>query len=204
MQIKQAEYVISSTNYKKCPAADRPEFAFIGRSNVGKSSLINMLTGRKKLALTSSKPGKTKLINHFLINDQWYLVDLPGYGWAKTGKKHKKEWEKMIREYILKRSNLLSLFMLVDGCLPPQKNDLQFIYWLGSNGIPFAIVFTKTDKISNQRIRKNLEEFDRQLLESWETLPPSFVSSIKTKNGRKEILDYIREALLEFENFDVK
>jgi GTP-binding protein len=195
MQIKSSEFLISNTNYKKCPKPDRAEFAFIGRSNVGKSSLINMLSGRKKLAKISSTPGKTQLINHFLINNQWYLVDLPGYGWAKASKTEKLKWENMIRDYILNRENLASLFVLVDSRLEPQKIDTDFIYFLGEKGIPFVIVFTKTDKLSKNKVSASVAGYKKKLKATWEDLPPMISTSATTGQGKEEILNFIDQTL---------
>ena len=193
MEIKSAEFVISNTNVKKCPAGNLPEYAFIGRSNVGKSSLINMLTGKKGLAMTSQKPGKTMLINHFFINNQWYLVDLPGYGFAQRGKEGRESIQRIIENYILEREQLTCLFVLIDCRHEPQKIDLEFMEWLGENGIPFTIIFTKIDKISKSRLQENLKNYQTKLLESWEELPPFFISSSEKKEGKEEILDYIDE-----------
>jgi len=191
MKIKTAEFVISNTDYLKCPDTEKPEYAFIGRSNVGKSSLINMLTDRTKLAKISGKPGKTQLINHFLINDEWYLVDLPGYGWAKVSKSLKKEWDEMIRNYLLQRKNLFNVFVLIDSRIPPQKIDLDFISWLGENQIPFSIIFTKADKKNNAKLHSSMATFKNKLAEEWEELPLIFISSSANKIGQKEILSFI-------------
>ncbi len=191
MKINKAQFVISNSRADKCPQHDKPEFAFIGRSNVGKSSLINMLTGRKGLAMTSATPGKTLLINHFMINDEWYLVDLPGYGYAKRGKSAVDKLQKIISYYVLSRELLTCLFVLVDSRIKPQQIDLEFIEWLGENGVPFAIVFTKTDKISKTQSAKNIADYKKTLSEQWEELPPCFVTSSKDGNGRDELLDYI-------------
>ena len=193
MEIKSAEFVISNTDVKKCPAGNLPEYAFIGRSNVGKSSLINMLTGKKGLAMTSQKPGKTMLINHFLINGQWYLVDLPGYGFAQRGKEGRDNIQRIIEDYILEREQLTNLFVLIDSRHEPQKIDLEFMEWLGENGIPFSLIFTKIDKISKSRLQENLTAYQTKLLESWEELPPILLSSSEKKEGRDEILNYIEE-----------
>jgi GTP-binding protein len=195
MKIKSSEFLTSSDHYKKCPKPDKAEFAFIGRSNVGKSSLINMLTDRKKLAKISSTPGKTQLINHFIINGKWYLVDLPGYGWAKVSKSSKMKWEKMIRGYILNRDNLVAIFVLVDCRLDPQTIDIDLVNWLGENGIPFVIVFTKADKLSNNKLNASIAKFKRELSETWEDLPLMISTSSQTKKGREEILDFIDETL---------
>ena len=193
MNIKSAEFIISNTDVRKCPEGTRPEYAFIGRSNVGKSSLINMLTGRKGLAMTSSKPGKTLLINHFLINDEWFLVDLPGYGFAQRGKEQREQLRTLIENYTFYREQLTCLFVLVDCRHEPQKIDLEFMEWLGENGIPFAIIFTKIDKISRGRLNEHVKIYKERLLETWEELPPIFHSSSETKEGREEILGYIDE-----------
>ena len=191
MEIKSAEFVISNTTVKKCPEGNKPEYAFIGRSNVGKSSLINMLTAKKGLAMTSQKPGKTMLINHFIINDEWYLVDLPGYGFAQRGKEGRENIRKIIESYILMREQLTCLFVLLDCRHSPQKIDLEFMEWLGENGVPFAIIFTKTDKISKGRLAENTEVYKKKLLETWEELPPILFSSSEKKEGRDDILDFI-------------
>ncbi len=191
MEIKSAEFVISSPAVNKCPENKLPEYAFIGRSNVGKSSLINMLTGKKGLAMTSSKPGKTLLINHFIVNGEWFLVDLPGYGYARIGKSGRERLEKMIQGYILQRESMTNLFVLIDSRLEPQQIDLEFFEFLGANGIPFSIVFTKTDKLSNSKLNENLKAYRDKLFEQWEELPPLFVSSSETKLGREELLGYI-------------
>ena len=193
MEIKSAEFVISNTNVKKCPTGDLPEYAFIGRSNVGKSSLINMLTGKKGLAMTSQKPGKTLLINHFLINGQWYLVDLPGYGFAQRGKEGRENIQRIIEDYILEREQLTNLFVLIDCRHEPQKIDLEFMEWLGENEIPFSLIFTKIGKISKGRLQENLKVYQTKLLESWEELPPILLSSSEKKEGRDKILNYIDE-----------
>ncbi|WP_288786322.1 ribosome biogenesis GTP-binding protein YihA/YsxC [Bacteroides acidifaciens] len=191
MEITSAEFVISNTDVKKCPAGIFPEYAFIGRSNVGKSSLINMLTSRKGLAMTSATPGKTMLINHFLINKNWYLVDLPGYGYARRGQKGKDQIRTIIEDYILEREQMTNLFILIDSRLEPQKIDLEFIEWLGENGIPFAIIFTKADKLKGGRLKMNINSYLRELGKQWEELPPHFISSSEDRTGRAEILDYI-------------
>lgn len=191
MEIKSAEFVISSPDVHKCPNSTCNEFAFIGRSNVGKSSLINMLTACKSLAMTSAKPGKTLLINHFLINKEWYLVDLPGYGYAQRGQKQRDALRQMIEHYILLRGQLACLFLLVDSRHEPQKIDLEFIEWLGENGVPFAIVFTKADKLGSGRVKDNVNRYLKVLEEQWETLPPHFITSSNDRTGRQELLDYI-------------
>lgn len=191
MEITSAEFVISNSRADMCPKGNLPEYAFIGRSNVGKSSLINMLTKNPKLAMTSSTPGKTLLINHFLINKKWYLVDLPGYGYAQRGKKMMEKIQKLIEYYVLEREQMTCLFVLVDSRLEPQKIDLEFIQWLGENGIPFAIIFTKADKQSAGKTKMNVAHYLDRLKEEWEELPPYFISSSENRTGRKEILDYI-------------
>ena len=191
MEIKSAEFVISNTDVQQCPDGTRPEYAFIGRSNVGKSSLINMLTARKRLAMTSQKPGKTQLINHFIINGAWYLVDLPGYGYARLSKDGREKLKTMIEDYTLERKELICLFVLVDSRHEPQKIDLEFIQWLGEEGVPFALVFTKADKLSKGRLAANLEAYKARLLEEWEELPPIFVTSSEQQLGRDELLSYI-------------
>ncbi|MFV0237849.1 MAG: ribosome biogenesis GTP-binding protein YihA/YsxC [Flavobacteriales bacterium] len=191
MEIKSAEFIISNTDYKKAPSPNKPEYAFIGRSNVGKSSLINMLTSRKGLAKTSGTPGKTQLINHFLINNQWYLVDLPGYGYAKVSKKSRKQFSSINTQYILNRTNLVNLFVLVDSRHAPQKIDLEFMKWLGSNRISFSIIFTKIDKLGSSSLQKNISEYKKILLKQWEEMPKYFISSATSKTGKTEILHYI-------------
>ena len=191
MKIKTAEFVISNTKLSLCPKPDRAEYAFIGRSNVGKSSLINYITDNKKLAKTSGRPGKTQLINHFMINDEWYLVDLPGYGYAKTSKSNRTKWEQFIADYILKRENLLNLFVLIDARLPPQQIDLDFMEWLGIKGVPFSIVFTKIDKLTSGALNKNLLAYKKEMLKYWEEMPKSFTSSATGKMGKEGILNYI-------------
>ncbi len=193
MDIKQAVFIKSSASYKDCPQEKRPEYAFIGRSNVGKSSFINMLTGNNKLAKISSKPGKTQLINHFLINEEWFLVDLPGYGYAKTSKSIRESFAPMISDYILYRQNLVYLCVLIDSRLQPQKIDLDFIVDLGENGIPFVLVFTKSDKQSATRTRANVQTFLDTLGEQWEEMPPYFISSAVTNTGKQEFLDFIQD-----------
>ncbi len=191
MEITSAEFVISNSRADMCPKSDLPEYAFIGRSNVGKSSLINMLTKNSKLAMTSSTPGKTLLINHFLINKQWHLVDLPGYGYAQRGKKMIEKIQKLIEYYVLEREEMTCLFVLVDSRLKPQKIDLEFMEWLGENGVPFGIIFTKADKQTINKTKQNVEFYLNTLREQWEELPPYFVSSSEKGTGRDEILDYI-------------
>ena len=191
MEVKSARFIISNTDVKKCPQDGRPEYAFIGRSNVGKSSLINMLTRQNKLAMTSSTPGKTLLINHFLVNESWYLVDLPGYGYAKRGKSQQEQLKKIISDYILDREQMTLLFLLIDSRHPAQKIDLEFIEWLGENGVPFAIVFTKADKLTHGKLKSNIEAYKSTLLEQWEELPPIYITSSEYAIGRTELLDYI-------------
>ena len=191
MKIKSAEFVISNTEIEKCPKERIPEYAFIGRSNVGKSSLINMLTGRKSLAKTSGKPGKTQLINHFKINENWFLVDLPGYGYAKVSKKDRSIFAKFIYEYLEKRETLICTFVLVDSRQEPQKIDLLFIEWLGKKQIPFVIVFTKMDKLSSSQLNKNLTKYKTEMLKTWEEIPQTFMSSAESGLGKLEILKFI-------------
>ncbi|WP_297194135.1 ribosome biogenesis GTP-binding protein YihA/YsxC [uncultured Porphyromonas sp.] len=191
MVITSAEFVISNSRVNKCPTTGLPEYAFIGRSNVGKSSLINMLTGRKGLAMTSQKPGKTQLINHFLINKDWYLVDLPGYGYARLSRDGRDGLRKMIEDYILERTELVCLFVLLDSRLEPQRIDLEFIEWLGEEGIPFALVFTKADKLSKGKLAANIAAYKERLLQQWEELPPLFITSSEARMGRDELLSYI-------------
>ena len=193
MKIKSAKFVISNTEIEKCPAPDRPEYAFIGRSNVGKSSLINMLVDNKKLAKTSGRPGKTQLINHFEINESWYLVDLPGYGYAKSSKMNRFKWSQFIEEYLRKRENLMNTFVLIDCRLEPQKIDLEFLNWCGHNQIPFSMVFTKADKLSSSKLQKNLAVYKKEMLKVWAELPPVFVTSSESKLGREKLLNYIEE-----------
>ncbi|MEI5986197.1 MULTISPECIES: ribosome biogenesis GTP-binding protein YihA/YsxC [Sphingobacterium] len=191
MIIKQAEFVSSNTEVSKLPLADKPEYAFIGRSNVGKSSLINAITGRKYLAKTSQKPGKTQLINHFIINNTWYLVDLPGYGFAQVSKKSRAEWEKFIRAYLRHRENLQCVFVLIDSRHEPQKIDLDFCCWLGEEGIPFMLVFTKADKQSGVKSDQNVAKFRRALKKWFEEIPPNFLTSAETKLGCDKVLQAI-------------
>ena len=191
MNINEAKFVTSSVEVSKCPNTGKKEYAFIGRSNVGKSSLINMLTGIKGLAMTSSMPGKTQCINHFIINNSWYVVDLPGYGYARCGKEARERLRQMIEEYVTRREEMYMLFVLVDSRHAPQKIDMEFIRWLGENGIPFSIVFTKADKLGKVRLEENIAFYKTTLLEEWEELPPIFITSSEDKRGREEILDYI-------------
>lgn len=193
MDITSAEFVVSNSRADMCPQTHLPEYAFIGRSNVGKSSLINMLTKNPKLAMTSATPGKTLLINHFLINKEWYLVDLPGYGYAQRGKKMMEKIQKLIEYYVLEREQMPCLFVLIDSRLEPQRIDLEFIEWLGENGIPFALIFTKADKQSVGKTKASVNRFLDTLKEQWEELPPHFISSSENKTGRQEILNYIEQ-----------
>lgn len=195
MIIKSAKYTISSARVEQCPAGELPEFAFIGRSNVGKSSLINMLTGRTALAKTSATPGKTILINHFLINGNWYLVDLPGYGYAKRSMQQRDELQRMITGYILRREQMMNLFLLIDSRHEPQRIDMEFIEWLGENGIPFSIVFTKSDKLSKGKLNANVNHYLGELSKQWEELPPHFITSSETRQGRDELLAYIEQII---------
>lgn len=191
MNVNSAKFEISSPDVTRCPNTDKNEYAFIGRSNVGKSSLINMLTGRKNLAHTSSTPGKTMLINHFIINDEWYIVDLPGYGFAQRGKDSRNKLQKMIEGYVLERQQMTNLFVLIDSRHEPQKIDLEFMEWLGENEVPFSIIFTKLDKMGSEAGRRNVNKYTKKLLEQWEELPPIFMTSSVDGRGRDEILDYI-------------
>ncbi len=191
MEIKEARFIISNTDFKKCPPPDKPEYAFIGRSNVGKSSLINRLTNKKSLAKISGKPGKTRLINHYLINEEWYLVDLPGYGYAEVPKKERLKWEQFIKRYILHRENLYCLFVLIDSRHEAQKPDLEFMEWLGISEVPFAIIFTKIDKLKPEELKRNLKKYEEKLFETWETMPGYYVSSAETGDGTDEILGFI-------------
>lgn len=191
MEIKSAEFKVSSPRADMCPSTNLPEYAFIGRSNVGKSSLINMLTGRNRLAMTSSTPGKTMLINHFLINGSWYLVDLPGYGYAQRGKREMEKLWNLISHYVLEREQLTCLFVLIDIRHEPQRKDLDFLTFLGENGVPFVIVFTKADKIAKGRQQTNVEQYLQVLTEQWEELPPYFITSAQSRQGRDELLEYI-------------
>lgn len=193
MEIKNAEFTLSAPTVSMCPADTKPEYAFIGRSNVGKSSLINMICNNKKLAKTSATPGKTLLINHFVINKEWYLVDLPGYGFAKRSKTEIKKLDQMIRGYILQREQLVNVFVLVDIRLEPQKIDLEFINWLGESGIPFAIVFTKADKLNVTKTKASVALYEKTLSETWEELPRMFITSSEKKTGKDDILNYIEE-----------
>lgn len=195
MKITSAAFITSSTDWRKCPETHKPEFAFIGRSNVGKSSLINMLVDRKKLAKTSSTPGKTQTVNHFLVNDQWYLVDLPGYGYASASRSARFEWGKMIEHYLKNRKNLFCTFILLDARLEPQAIDLDFITWMGQHHLPLVILLTKSDKLKQQELAKSKKTIETKLLEQWEELPPIFVTSAEKKSGRDKVLDFISEAM---------
>ncbi len=196
MEVKKAVFVESNSDWSKCPKHLLPEFAFIGRSNVGKSSLINKLTNQKSLAKTSSTPGKTLLINHFLVDDSWYLVDLPGYGFAKIGMEGRAKLDKMIKDYVLHREELYNLFVLIDCRHEPQKNDLEFIEFLGANGVPFSIIFTKADKLSKSKLATNVQAYKDKLLEEWEELPPIFVTSSESGVGKEELLEYIDSIMM--------
>jgi GTP-binding protein len=198
MQIKSADFIISNTDYTLCPKADMPEYAFIGRSNVGKSSLINLITNKKQLAKISGKPGKTQLINHFLINKEWYLVDLPGYGYATVSKTQKQEFQKIIFSYLENRENLMCLFVLLDCRHKPQKIDLEFMKWLGEKQIPFLIIFTKIDKLGKTELKKNIENYKTEMLKQWEEIPQTFFASVPKRKGSKEILDFIENTNLLF------
>ena len=201
MIIKISYFLCSNTKFEKLPKDDKPEYAFIGRSNVGKSSLINMLVQRRDLAKTSSRPGKTITINHFVVNDEWFLVDLPGYGFAQQSKKMREDWRIMLNKYISRRSNLVTTFVLVDARLEPQMNDIGFMEWLGENQVPFAIVFTKSDKLSKTELNNNVETYKKRLQEDWEELPPIFITSAEKHLGREEVLDYIEQQNKALEEF---
>jgi len=200
MIIHSAVFIKSSPTLKECPAPEKPEFGFIGRSNVGKSSLINMLTGWSKLAKTSVQPGKTRTINHFAVNNSWYLVDLPGYGYAKVPVKLREKWVKATEQYILRRENLVSLFVLLDVRHKPQKSDLEFMEFLGNNSIPFARVFTKSDKLTITALENSVMQYNTEMLKNWESLPVSFITSAVKANGRDEILNYIEDSINNFSN----
>lgn len=204
MVIKTVEFVKSSEKWQSCPEPNRPEYAFIGRSNVGKSSLINAMMNRKDLAKTSQTPGKTQLINHFIVNDEWFLTDLPGYGYAKVSKSQRKDFEKLITNYILNRKNLVNLFVLVDSRHSPQKIDLEFMEWCGESGVPFSIVFTKSDKLKPGAITKNVEAYQNELLKSWEELPPCFITSAEKKEGGDQILEMIVQTNMDLVKNKVK
>ena len=193
MEIKDAQFVMGNSDYRKCPTPNLPEYAFIGRSNVGKSSLINAITNRNSLAKTSGKPGKTQLINHFLIDKAWYLVDLPGYGYAAVSKVKRAMFHEFIREYLLERPNLMCTFVLLDSRLEPQKIDLEFMQWLGENGIPFVMVFTKTDKLNSTKLRNNMKTYQAKMLEFWEEFPTAFYTSSVSKQGTEDILSFVEE-----------
>lgn len=198
MQIKSAKFVVSNQNVSNCPKTNIPEYAFIGRSNVGKSSLINMLTNQKNLAKTSSRPGKTQLINHFLINKEWYLVDLPGYGYATVSKTQKQEFQKIIFSYLESRENLMCLFVLLDCRHKPQKIDLEFMQWLGEKQIPFVMIFTKIDKLGKTALKKNIENYKTQMLKQWEEIPQTFFASVPKRKGSKGILEFIENTNTRF------
>ncbi|GAB3251180.1 ribosome biogenesis GTP-binding protein YihA/YsxC [Larkinella harenae] len=198
MEVKQAEFVMSNSDPTRCPKPDMPEYAFIGRSNVGKSSLINMLTTRHKLAKTSQTPGKTQLINHFLINTDWYLVDLPGYGFAKAPQREREKWERMIDSYLTDRPNLICTFVLVDGRIEPQRIDLEFMERMGQRGIPFVIIFTKTEKISTNALHQMVKKYEQTMKKTWAELPPMFISSSVSNRGKEEILNYIDQLNKEY------
>lgn len=200
MEIKKATFVMSNSDYRKCPSTGLPEYAFIGRSNVGKSSLINMLTRVKGLAKTSVKPGKTQLINHFIVDDTWYLVDLPGYGYARTSRISREKWQSMVTDYILKREQLVCVFVLVDSRIPPQTIDLEFIDFLGRNGVPMSIIFTKTDKQKQREVAVTVNTYRKTLIETWETLPEMFMTSAVSGYGRDKVLDYIGQINEELKN----
>lgn len=191
MIIRDAKFIVSNTEVSKGPTDGKPEYAFIGRSNVGKSSLINMLTGQKNLAKTSGTPGKTQLINHFLINEEWYLVDLPGYGYAKTSRANRSKWEQFIADYLTQRETLINIFVLLDSRLEPQKIDIEFMNWCGEQGLPFSMVFTKIDKLSSTALQKNLAVYKKEMLKMWAELPPVFTTSSDSKFGREKLLNYI-------------
>ena len=201
MIIRSADFLISNTDPGSCPKLEKPEYAFIGRSNVGKSSLINMLLVRKNLAKTSSTPGKTRLINHFVVNEEWYLVDLPGYGYARISKTEREKWEGMIRTYLLRRENLVNTFILIDSRIEPKKSDIDFINWFGEEQLPFALIFTKADKLTNNALASNIAAFKAKLSETWDELPVSFVSSAEKGTGREEILGFIAESKADYFSF---
>jgi GTP-binding protein len=201
MIIRNADFLVSNPDPSKCPAPDKPEYAFIGRSNVGKSSLINMLLGRRNLAKTSSTPGKTRLINHFIVNNDWYLVDLPGYGYAKISKKEREKWEGMIRTYLTRRESLVNTFILIDSRIEPKKSDIDFIDWFGEAQLPFALIFTKTDKLTSNTMASNIAAFKAKLSETWDELPTMFLSSAENGLGRDSILDFIEENNTAYQEF---
>ena len=200
MKITSSKFIVSKTHWKECPSPNLPEYAFIGRSNVGKSSLINLLCGNKGLAKTSSTPGKTKLINHFLINENWFLCDLPGYGYAKVSKKSREEWGKMIKDYILNRENLMNTFVLLDSRIKPQQIDIDFMLFLGKKEIPFSIIFTKSDKLKQSELISNIKIYEEELFKYWAELPPYFVTSSEKKIGKEKVLNYIKSINPLFEN----
>ena len=200
MKITSSKFIVSKTHWKECPSPNLPEYAFIGRSNVGKSSLINLLCGNKGLAKTSSTPGKTKLINHFLINENWFLCDLPGYGYAKVSKKSREEWGKMIKDYILNRENLMNTFVLLDSRIKPQQIDIDFMLFLGKKEIPFSIIFTKSDKLKQSELISNIRIYEEELFKYWEELPPYFITSSEKKIGKEKVLNYIKSINPLFEN----
>jgi len=200
MKITSSKFIVSKTHWKECPSPNLPEYAFIGRSNVGKSSLINLLCGNKNLAKTSSTPGKTKLINHFLINENWFLCDLPGYGYAKVSKKSREEWGKMIKDYILNRENLMNTFVLLDSRIKPQQIDIDFMLFLGKKEIPFSIIFTKSDKLKQSELISSIKIYEEELFKYWEELPPYFVTSSEKKIGKEKVLNYIKSINPLFEN----
>jgi len=200
MKITSSKFIVSKTHWKECPSPNLPEYAFIGRSNVGKSSLINLLCGNKGLAKTSSTPGKTKLINHFLINENWFLCDLPGYGYAKVSKKSREEWGKMIKDYILNRENLMNTFVLLDSRIKPQQIDIDFMLFLGKKEIPFSIIFTKSDKLKQSELISNVRIYEEELFKYWEELPPYFITSSEKKIGKEKVLNYIKSINPLFEN----
>lgn len=197
MKINTATFIISNTDVSRCPKDNIPEYAFIGRSNVGKSSLINMLTNHKKLAKTSGRPGKTQLINHFKINDSWFLVDLPGYGYAQVSKTKRKTFQGFIKDYFLQRQQLVCSFILVDSRHEPQKIDLEFMQFLGENGVPFGIIFTKADKLGSSTLNKNITKYKKQLLKTWEAIPTHFITSSESEMGRDEVLKFIEQVNLD-------
>ena len=203
MIIRAAAFIQSVTDHEKCPPPLKPEFAFVGRSNVGKSSLINYLTGYDKLAKTSGTPGKTQTINHFIINNEWFLVDLPGYGYAKVSQVQRAKWAAMLQNYLNLRTNLINTFILIDSRLEPQKNDIEFINWMGLHNLPFSVVFTKTDKLSIAKITHNVEMFKAELLKFWDELPPVFLTSAEKRSGKEDILGYIQKNISQFHPQDV-
>jgi len=198
MKINTAEFLVSNADYKLCPEPDKPEYAFIGRSNVGKSSLINMLTGQNKLAKTSGTPGKTQLINHFIINNEWYLVDLPGYGYAKVSKTERKKFKNMIYHFLEKRLDLMCVFVLIDSRIKAQQNDLQFMEWLGSKGIPFVLVFTKIENLKPDELTKNIDNYRLEMLKKWDVIPQIFLTSARSGAGKAEILQFVEETNVHF------